>query len=119
MKAAILPGEAMFRLMDSHGLPFSFIEENLHERGGFFDVLGFVEAASKSKNFSSERIYKVLTNDPNTTPEVRRLCFHIVYAVYESMLPVEERAPDPFLPEGTTWYNERLHAASTPSEEES
>jgi alanyl-tRNA synthetase len=93
------PGETVFKLMDSQGLPFDVICEVLAERGLQFDIVGFVRAARNSKNFSSERIYKVLTSDPNTPPEIVRMSYHVVFGVYEEGLPAKKQKSDPFLPQ--------------------
>ena len=52
----MLSGQAVFRLMDTHGLPLDFINEELMTHGLCFNVVEFVETALASKNFTYEKI---------------------------------------------------------------
>lgn len=54
----MLSGKAIFRLMDTQGLPLSVINEILRTKQMCFNVVEFVEAALASKNFS----YKTIKN---------------------------------------------------------
>lgn len=56
----IIKGEFVFKLMDSHGLPFDIILCELKDRGLAFDVMGFIIAAIKSKNFTKKRLTNLL-----------------------------------------------------------
>ena len=64
----VLRGEAVFIMMDSQGLPFDFIMDQCKEREWGFDVLGFVCAAHRSKNFTKKRLRDLfILNQPNLT----------------------------------------------------
>ena len=52
----MISGEAVFRLMDTHGLPLDLINEELRSRQLCFNVVEFVEVALASKNFTYEKI---------------------------------------------------------------
>ena len=52
----MISGEAIFRLMDTHGLPLEVINEELRNKQRCFNVVEFVEVALASKNFSYEKI---------------------------------------------------------------
>ena len=52
----MISGEAIFRLMDTHGLPLDVINEELRSKQMCFNVVEFVEVALASKNFSYEKI---------------------------------------------------------------
>ena len=54
----MISGEAIFRLMDTHGLPLEVITEELRNKQKCFNVVEFVEVALASKNFS----YKTIKN---------------------------------------------------------
>jgi len=52
----MLSGEAIFGLMDTHGLPLEIINEELRSRQMCFNVVEFVETALASNNFTYEKI---------------------------------------------------------------
>ena len=52
----MISGKAVFRLMDTHGLPLDLINEELRAKELCFNVVEFVEAALASKNFTYEKI---------------------------------------------------------------
>jgi alanyl-tRNA synthetase len=59
----VLSGTEIFKLMDSHGLPLDLINDMLRDNNMGFNVLEFVQAAYKSKNFKRDRILRVLLRD--------------------------------------------------------
>jgi alanyl-tRNA synthetase len=61
----VIAGEHVFKLMDSHGLPFDLIQELLEENKLAYDVPGFIAAAHKSKNYSKERLTNLLIPPDN------------------------------------------------------
>jgi len=52
----MLSGEAIFGLMDTHGLPLEIINEELRSRQMCFNVVEFAESALASNNFTYEKI---------------------------------------------------------------
>lgn len=56
----IMDGHKMFRIMDSFGLPFEVIVDELALRGMAFNVYEFCQAAAASGNYSAKRLYRLL-----------------------------------------------------------
>lgn len=52
----LLDGGSIFKLMDSHGMPFDLINDMMRERGLAVDFPAFLRAAHGSKNYSKKRI---------------------------------------------------------------
>ena len=63
---SVVSGNVIFKLMDTHGLPFDIILCELHDRGLAFNVHEFIISAIKSKNFSRKRLTNLLIDhSPN------------------------------------------------------
>jgi alanyl-tRNA synthetase len=56
----VIDGAAVFRLMDTHGVPFEVIQEELRHRQLAFDVFAFCEAAANSRNWKPSRLVNLL-----------------------------------------------------------
>jgi len=56
----MLDGKKIFFLMDSQGVALELINDYFREEGAAFNVVGFVEAALESKNFTYPTIKRRL-----------------------------------------------------------
>lgn len=52
----VVSGLFIFRLVDTIGLPFDIVIQELKDRQIAFDVIGFVQAAKNSKNYTPKRL---------------------------------------------------------------
>jgi len=53
---SVISGAFIFRLVDSIGLPLVIVIQELKDRHLAFDMLGFIQAARKSKNYTPRRL---------------------------------------------------------------
>lgn len=58
----IISGAFIFQLIDSIGLPLDIIIQELKERHLAFDMVGFIQAAKDSTNYTPKRL-KALFNE--------------------------------------------------------
>jgi len=56
----VISGETVFYWMDTKGMPLEIINESLRVNSAGFDVVGFIEAALSSKNFTYQKIREKL-----------------------------------------------------------
>ena len=77
--AQLIPGDAIFQMMDTKGMPLSVLIETMRERNVGYDVVGFCRAAKQSGNFTPERTLRILETSQldsggEWTPELAQLC---------------------------------------------
>lgn len=58
----VISGAFIFRLVDSIGMPLDLLIQELKDKHLAFDMLGFIQAAKKSKNYTPKRL-KALFNE--------------------------------------------------------
>jgi alanyl-tRNA synthetase len=64
-----IPGEEIFKLVDTHGLPLDIINLELRDKGSFFDVWGFIRAALNA-GWTKNRTYNtLLASSPHSNDE--------------------------------------------------
>lgn len=52
----VISGAFIFRLVDSIGLPLDILVQELKEKQFAFDMVGFIQAAKDSKNYTAKRL---------------------------------------------------------------
>jgi alanyl-tRNA synthetase len=52
----VVEGQGCFKLVDTYGLPLEVIYDRLQEYNMCIDVVGYIEAALESKNFTYETV---------------------------------------------------------------
>lgn len=57
---SMISGARIFYIMDSCGMPFDILREELKDKGLVLDTVGFMEAALKSKNYKIKRLKMVM-----------------------------------------------------------
>lgn len=62
-KKRVVNGNFVFKLMDSKGLPLDIILVELREKSLAFDLIGFIEAAIKSKNYSKKKLRSLIESN--------------------------------------------------------
>lgn len=75
----VYDGAWVFRLLDTHGIPFDILQDMLTIRKAAFDVHGFIMAAWASKNFSAKRLAAMVEHESKL--EARRLFLEMVEMV--------------------------------------
>lgn len=62
-KTTIIDGSFVLYMIDTVGMPFDLVLEELKNRGWRFDVKGFINAALASKNYTEERLKVLFSNN--------------------------------------------------------
>lgn len=80
-----MSGKTVFQLMDTHGLPFETINDELSAKDMAFNVLEFCEAAAASGNHKPHSISRLLCEHAPTdeAKDLSRLCVLKAYGSKE------------------------------------
>lgn len=81
--SSVVSGEFIFKLMDTHGLPFDIIQCELKDRGLAFNVVEFIHAAIKSKNFTRKRLTNLLL-DHAPSDEAREKVLEVIDHIWRT-----------------------------------
>jgi len=81
----IVPGATVFAWMDTHGLPLTNIVDGLRRNQLAFDVVGFVQAAKASGNFSRDALLARMTEAELYEGNQREEWEHLVRATVEQV----------------------------------
>ena len=77
----IMDGAKVFSLMDSEGLPFEVIQDELAHEGMAFNVYEFCQAARASGNYSAPKLFRLL-KEHAPSDEAKRLSAVSVMKAY-------------------------------------
>lgn len=75
-----IPGEEIFRLMDTLGMDLSLQIDLMREAGVWFDLEGFIRAAKASGNYSEYRVSVILLQE--APEEIRLMIPRVVERVW-------------------------------------